>query len=120
MKFHIITLAVEAVCQCKEKVGLTLTERDFHTGTRLTSLLRLNMDYSHKTTGFNSAAVQLPPAQHHSNWRHRWIVVKSSTSNRRRNPICPSSRRLLMVQENTGNPSAGATCVWMTVDEAVG
>ncbi|GFV53205.1 hypothetical protein TNCV_1065641 [Trichonephila clavipes] len=37
--------------------------------------------------------------------RCRWVGVKGSTLNRRRDPKCPSARCLRMVQEHTGGPS---------------
>ncbi|GFW13661.1 uncharacterized protein TNCV_1211271 [Trichonephila clavipes] len=38
----------------------------------------------------------------------------------RRDPKCPSSRCLRVVQEDTGTTNEGATCAWMAADEAVG
>ncbi|GFS73320.1 uncharacterized protein TNCV_4712001 [Trichonephila clavipes] len=38
----------------------------------------------------------------------------------RRDPKCPSARRLCMVREDTGAPNEGATRAWMAADEAVG
>ncbi|GFX59138.1 hypothetical protein TNCV_936531 [Trichonephila clavipes] len=35
-------------------------------------------------------------------WRHRWVGVKGSTRNGRRDPKCPSARRLRIVREVTG------------------
>ncbi|GFT70689.1 uncharacterized protein NPIL_301691 [Nephila pilipes] len=60
-------------------------------------------------TWFHSAAVQFPRA-HHSKRRRRWVGVKGSTLNGRRDPKCPSARCLRMVREDTGAPSEGATC----------
>ncbi|GFT12086.1 uncharacterized protein TNCV_726701 [Trichonephila clavipes] len=71
-------------------------------------------------TWFHSAAVQFPRAWHHSKRRHRWVGVKGSTRNRRRDPKCPSARCLRMVREDTGVPNEDATCAWMAADEAVG
>ncbi|GFV50794.1 uncharacterized protein TNCV_4237491 [Trichonephila clavipes] len=45
---------------------------------------------------------------------------KGSTCNGRRDPKCPSARRHRMVQEDTGDPSEGATCAWMMANEAIG
>ncbi|GFW33926.1 uncharacterized protein TNCV_3590111 [Trichonephila clavipes] len=66
---HIITLAVGAVCHCEEKAGLRRSTRGLHTRTRLSSLLKLNLDSSLKTSWFHSAAVQFPRAWHHSKRR---------------------------------------------------
>ncbi|GFV25922.1 uncharacterized protein TNCV_2920331 [Trichonephila clavipes] len=52
--------------------------------------------------------------------RRRWVGVKGSTRNGRRDPKCPSARRLRMVREDTGAPSEGATGAWMAANEAVG
>ncbi|GFV74767.1 uncharacterized protein TNCV_1040051 [Trichonephila clavipes] len=87
---------------------------------RLSSLLRLNLDSSLKTTWFHSAAVQFPDAWHHSKRRPRWVGVKGSTRNGRRNLKCPSVRRLRMVREDTGAPNEGATFAWLAADEAIG
>ncbi|GFX39701.1 e3 ubiquitin-protein ligase RNF13 [Trichonephila clavipes] len=57
---HTITPAVGAVYRCKAKAGLRHSPRGLHTRTRLSSLLRLNLDSSLKTTWFHSAAVQFP------------------------------------------------------------
>ncbi|GFW65008.1 uncharacterized protein TNCV_392741 [Trichonephila clavipes] len=109
-----------AVCHCKAKAGLTHSPRSLHTRTRLSSLLRLNLDLSLKTTWFHSAAVEFPRVQHHSKRRLRWVGVKDSTRNGHHDLKCPSARRLLMVQEDTSAPTEGAICAWMAVDEAVG
>ncbi|GFX14700.1 uncharacterized protein TNCV_4016981 [Trichonephila clavipes] len=55
-----------------------------------------------KTTWFHSAAVQFPRAWHHSKRRRRWVSVKSSRRNGRRDPKCPLAKRLRMVREDTG------------------
>ncbi|GFV63936.1 uncharacterized protein TNCV_12181 [Trichonephila clavipes] len=99
---HIITPAVGAVCRCKAKAGLRSSTRGLHTRIRLSSLLRLNLDSSLKTTWFHSAAVQFPRAQHHSKRRRRWVGVKGSTRYGGRHPKCPSARCLRMVREDTG------------------
>ncbi|GFT70149.1 uncharacterized protein TNCV_3456151 [Trichonephila clavipes] len=117
---HTITPAVGAVCRCKAKAGLRHSPRGLHTRTRLPSLLRLILDLSLKKTWFHLAAVQFSCARHHSKRRRRWVGVKDSTRNGRRDPKCPSARRLRMVRKDTGAPSEGATCAWMAADEAVG
>ncbi|GFW37253.1 uncharacterized protein TNCV_5021511 [Trichonephila clavipes] len=76
-------------------------------------------DSSIKTTWFHSVAVLFPRARHHSKRRRRWVGVKGSTRNGRRDPKCPSVRRLRMFGEDTWAPSEGATCAWMMADEAV-
>ncbi|GFX25120.1 uncharacterized protein TNCV_2752951 [Trichonephila clavipes] len=68
----------------------------------------INLDSSLKMTWFHSAAVQFPRVWHHSKRRGR------------RDPKCPSARRLRMVREDTGIPTEGATCAWMAADEAIG
>ncbi|GFS72447.1 uncharacterized protein TNCV_2116001 [Trichonephila clavipes] len=89
---HIITPALEAVCCCKAKAGLRRSPRGLHTRTRLSSLLRLNLDSSLKTIWFHSAAVQFPRARHHYKRMRRWVGVKDSTHCR--DPKCPSARRV--------------------------
>ncbi|GFS61643.1 uncharacterized protein TNCV_4312941 [Trichonephila clavipes] len=116
---HTITPAVGEVCRCKEKTGLRRSPRGLHTRTRLSSLLRLNLDSSLKTAWFHSAAAQFPRVWHHSKRWCRWVGVKGRTRNGSRDPKCPSARRFRTVREDTGAPSEGATCAWMTVDEAV-
>ncbi|GFV09787.1 uncharacterized protein TNCV_2598421 [Trichonephila clavipes] len=117
---HIITSAVGAVYRCKAKAGLRRSPRGLHARTRLSSLLRLNLDSSLKKTWFHSTAVQFPRVWHHSTRRRRWVGVKDSTRNGRRDPKCPSTRHLRMVREDTGAPNKGATCAWMATDEDVG
>ncbi|GFT28234.1 uncharacterized protein TNCV_645721 [Trichonephila clavipes] len=116
---HTITRAVEAVCRCKAKAGLSRSPRGLPTRTRLSSLLRLNLDSSLKTTWFHSAAVQSPRARQHSKRRRRRVGVKGSLRNGCRDSKCSSTRHLRMVREDTGAPSEGATCAWMAADEAV-
>ncbi|GFW58279.1 uncharacterized protein TNCV_2634531 [Trichonephila clavipes] len=88
---HTIPRAVGAVCRCKAKAELRRSLRGLHTRTRLSSLLRLNLDSSLKTTWFHSAAVQFPRARHYSRWRRRWVGVKGSTRNGRRyHKLAPS------------------------------
>ncbi|GFW06016.1 uncharacterized protein TNCV_4478101 [Trichonephila clavipes] len=115
-----ITPAVGAACYRKAKSGLRRSPRGLHTRTRLSSLLRLNLNLSLKTTWFHSAAVQFPRARHHSKRRRRSVDIKGSSRKARRDPKCPSARRLRMVREDTGAPSQGATCAWMAAVEAVG
>ncbi|GFW18052.1 uncharacterized protein TNCV_2281561 [Trichonephila clavipes] len=107
---HTITPVVGVVCRCKAKAGLRRSPRGLHTRTRLSSLLRLNLDSSLKTIWFHSAAVQFPRARHQSKRRRRWVGVKGSTHNGPLDPKCPSARHLRMVREDTGAPNEGATC----------
>ncbi|GFV97884.1 uncharacterized protein TNCV_2021991 [Trichonephila clavipes] len=116
---HTITLAVGAVCRSKAKAGLRRSPRGLHTRTRLSSLPRLNLDSSLKTTWFHSAAVQLPRVRNHSKRMRRWMGVKGSTCNGHRDPKCPSARRLRMFREDTVSPGEGATCAGMAADKAV-
>ncbi|GFW98100.1 uncharacterized protein TNCV_2491561 [Trichonephila clavipes] len=117
---YTITPAVGVVCRYKANAGLKRSPRSLHTRTRLSSLLRLNLDSSLKTTWFHSAAFQFPRTRHHSKRRLLWVGVKGSPRNGRRDPKCPSARRLRMVREDTGPPSESATYAWMAADEAVG
>ncbi|GFU79381.1 uncharacterized protein TNCV_871521 [Trichonephila clavipes] len=93
MSPHTITPAVGVVCRCKTKAGLRRSPRSLHTRTRLSPLLRLNLDSSLKTTWSHSAAVQFPWAWHHSKRSYLWLRVEGSTRNGRRYPKCPSARR---------------------------
>ncbi|GFW66464.1 uncharacterized protein TNCV_3309831 [Trichonephila clavipes] len=126
MIFRTITPVVGAVCCCKAKAGLRCSPLGLHARTRLSSLLRLNLDSlsraraSLKPTRFHFTAVQFPRARHQSKPRCRWVGVKDSTHNGRRDPKCPSARRLRMVQEDTGTPIENTACAWMAVNEAVG
>ncbi|GFW44141.1 uncharacterized protein TNCV_3855021 [Trichonephila clavipes] len=86
---HTITPAVGAVSRCKAKAGLRRSPWSLHTRTRLSSLLRLNLDSSLKTIWFHSTALQFPRARHHFKRRHRWGGVKGSTRNGLRDPKCP-------------------------------
>ncbi|GFV46723.1 uncharacterized protein TNCV_1881821 [Trichonephila clavipes] len=115
-----ITPAVEAVRRSKAKVGFWRSPRGLHTRTRLSSLLRWNLESSLKTTRFHSAAIQFPHARHHSKRRSRWVGVKDITRKGLRDPICPSARRFRIVRKDTGAPNEGATCAWMAADKAVG
>ncbi|GFX36573.1 uncharacterized protein TNCV_2031541 [Trichonephila clavipes] len=116
---HTITPVVVAVCRCKAKAGLRCSPRVLNTRTRLSSLLRLNMDSSLKMTRFHSPAVQFPRARHHSKRMRRWVGVQGSTRNGHRDPKCHSARCLRMVREDTGAPNEGTTCAWIAADEAV-
>ncbi|GFW37750.1 uncharacterized protein TNCV_4629551 [Trichonephila clavipes] len=89
---HTITPAVRAVCHFKAKEGSRPSPRGLNTQTRMSSLLRLNLNSSLKTTWFHSAAVQFPRAWHHSKWRRRCVGVKGSTRNGRHDPKCPSAQ----------------------------
>ncbi|GFV79378.1 uncharacterized protein TNCV_1903501 [Trichonephila clavipes] len=120
MALHTITPAVGVVCHFRAKAGLRRSPRGFHTRTRLSSLLRLNLDSSLKTTWFHSAAVQFPRARHHSKRRHRWMGVKGSTRNRCRDHKYLSARHFRMVREGTRAPSEGVIYVWMAGDVAFG
>ncbi|GFT77999.1 uncharacterized protein TNCV_2820231 [Trichonephila clavipes] len=68
---YTIKPAGEVVCRSKTKAGLRRSPHGLHTRTRLSLLLRLNLDSSLKTTWFHSAAVQFPRALHHSKRRRR-------------------------------------------------
>ncbi|GFV61197.1 uncharacterized protein TNCV_499891 [Trichonephila clavipes] len=105
---HTITPVVGVVCRFKAKAGLRRSPRGLHIRIRLLSLLRLNLDSLLKTTWFPSAAVQFPRARHHSKRRCRWVGVKGSTRNGRRESRCPSTRHHRMIREDTGAPSEGA------------
>ncbi|GFW00765.1 uncharacterized protein TNCV_2305381 [Trichonephila clavipes] len=106
---YTITPAERAVCRCKAKAGLRRSPWGLHTRTRLSTLLRLNLDSSLKTTRFHFAAAQFPCARHHSKRRRQWVNVKGSTRNGPCDPKCPSARRLRMVREDTRAPSEGDT-----------
>ncbi|GFW82049.1 uncharacterized protein TNCV_771781 [Trichonephila clavipes] len=91
--------------------------RGLHTQTPLSSLLKWNLDYSLKTTCFHSAAVQFLRAGHYSKRRCRWVGVKGSTRNGRRDSKCPSARHIRMVREDKGAFSEGSTFSKMAADE---
>ncbi|GFW88427.1 uncharacterized protein TNCV_3551971 [Trichonephila clavipes] len=100
---HTITQAVGAVCRCKPKAGLRRSPGGLHTRARLLSLLRLNLDLSLKTTWFHYAVVQfLLVCGTTASGGVDGCAVKGSTRNVRRDPKCPSARRLRMVREDTG------------------
>ncbi|GFV74971.1 uncharacterized protein TNCV_1042091 [Trichonephila clavipes] len=98
---HTVTPTVGAVCPCKTKARLRRSPRGLHPQMRLSSLLRLNLDSSLKTT--YSTAVQFLRA------RRRWVGVKGSTRNGCRDSKCPSAKRRHSVREDTGDPSEDAT-----------
>ncbi|GFU89838.1 hypothetical protein TNCV_4742791 [Trichonephila clavipes] len=50
----------------------------------------------------------------------RWVGIKASKRNCRRDPNHPSARCDCMVREDTCTPIKDATCAWMVADEAVG
>ncbi|GFY21573.1 uncharacterized protein TNCV_1167181 [Trichonephila clavipes] len=87
---HTITPAVGVVCRCKAKTGLSRP-----------GSIPLQSSFLVRDTTPNGG-------------------VKGSTRNGRRNPKCPSARRIHMVREDTGAPIEGVTCAWMTVAKAVG
>ncbi|GFW82284.1 uncharacterized protein TNCV_3817651 [Trichonephila clavipes] len=95
--------------QLEEATPSTTRYRDYHCG----GPLRL-------PGGRKDALLQFPLAWHHSKRKRRSIDVKGSTRNGRRDPKCPSAKRLGMVREDTGAPSQGTTCDWMAADEADG
>ncbi|GFW38388.1 uncharacterized protein TNCV_1332411 [Trichonephila clavipes] len=99
---YTITPAVEAVCCCKTKARLRHSPRGLYTLKRLSSLLRLNLDSSLKTTWLHSAAVQFPRGLHHSKRRRRLLGVKGSTRNGRCDPKCSSAKCFRMVRKDTG------------------
>ncbi|GFX12064.1 uncharacterized protein TNCV_2998471 [Trichonephila clavipes] len=78
-----------AVCRFKAKAGLRRSPRILHTRTRLSSLLRLNLDSSLKMTWLHSSAVQFPPTWHHFKRRRRCVGVKGSARDGHRDPKCP-------------------------------
>ncbi|GFU64837.1 uncharacterized protein TNCV_2144721 [Trichonephila clavipes] len=118
MTAYTITPAVGASCRCKSKAKVRRSPRGLL--TQLPSLLRLNLYSSLKTTWFHSAAVQSPHVWHHWKQRRRWVGVKASKRNGRRDPNFPSARRLRMVREGTGASIAGDTWAWIAANEAVG
>ncbi|KFM75203.1 hypothetical protein X975_05332, partial [Stegodyphus mimosarum] len=93
------------MCRCTAKAGLRHSPRALYTRTRLSSLPRLNLDSSLKTTWFHFAAAQFPRARHHSKRRRRWVGIKDSTRYGCRDTNCSSAGCLRMVREDTGAPS---------------
>ncbi|GFU57683.1 uncharacterized protein TNCV_3638381 [Trichonephila clavipes] len=53
----------------------------------------------------SNSTVHFPRALHPSKRRRRWVGVKDSRRNGRRDPKCTSVRHLRMVREDTGAPS---------------
>ncbi|GFX77844.1 uncharacterized protein TNCV_432291 [Trichonephila clavipes] len=51
--------------------------------------------------------VQFPHARQHSTRRRRWVDVKGSRRNGRRDPKCPLARSFRMVREDRGAPNEG-------------
>ncbi|GFX90953.1 e3 ubiquitin-protein ligase RNF13 [Trichonephila clavipes] len=90
------------MCRSKAKAGLRRSPWGLQTRTRLSSLLRLNLNSSLKATWFHSAAVQFPHAWHKSQRRRRWVGVKGSTCNGSRDPTYPSARRFRWFQKTQG------------------
>ncbi|GFT69430.1 e3 ubiquitin-protein ligase RNF13 [Trichonephila clavipes] len=72
MASHTITPTGGVVCRSKLKAGLRRSPRGLRARTRLSLLLKLNLNSSLKTTWFHSAVVQFPRAWHHSKRRRRW------------------------------------------------
>ncbi|GFT23136.1 uncharacterized protein TNCV_1858661 [Trichonephila clavipes] len=108
------------MCRCKPKAGLRRSPRGLHTRTRLSSLLRLNLDSSLKMTWFHFAAVQFARARHHSRRTRQWVGVKGSTRNGPYDPNCHSARLLFMIRKDPVASSEGATSAWMVADDAFG
>ncbi|PRD22247.1 UNVERIFIED_CONTAM: hypothetical protein NCL1_49589 [Trichonephila clavipes] len=73
-----ITPDVGVVCRCKAKAGLWRSPRGLYTQARLSSLLRLNLDSSLRTTWFHSSTVQFSRERHHSKRRRRCVSVKAA------------------------------------------
>ncbi|GFU73351.1 uncharacterized protein TNCV_4731681 [Trichonephila clavipes] len=102
--------SVGAVCRCKAKTGLRRSPRGLHIRTRLSSLLRFNLDFALRTAWFHFGAVSL--------------LVRGATLNGgvdgwlSRAAVIPNALR--MVQEDTGTPNEATTCAWRAADEAVG
>ncbi|GFX97166.1 uncharacterized protein TNCV_556561 [Trichonephila clavipes] len=76
--------------------------RGLHTRTRLSSLLRLNLDSTLKKTWFHFTAVQFPRARHLSKRRRRWVGVKGRARNGRRDSKCPSASAFLWSETSKG------------------
>ncbi|GFY07839.1 e3 ubiquitin-protein ligase RNF13 [Trichonephila clavipes] len=62
METHTIILAVREMSRYKAKSRLRRSPSVLHKRTRLSSLLRLNLDSSLKLTWFHSTTVQFPPS----------------------------------------------------------
>ncbi|GFW99151.1 e3 ubiquitin-protein ligase RNF13 [Trichonephila clavipes] len=72
---HTIAPAVGAVCHCKVKAGLRQAPRGLHTRTRLSSLLKMNLDSSLKTIWFHFVAVKSRHAGLYYKQRYRWVSL---------------------------------------------
>ncbi|GFW40704.1 hypothetical protein TNCV_4527931 [Trichonephila clavipes] len=72
--------------RCAAVKQLRRSPRSLLIRTRLSSMLRLNMDSSLKTSCFHSAVVEFTPAQHHSKRRSRCVGIKDNTRNGRSDP----------------------------------
>ncbi|GFW05106.1 uncharacterized protein TNCV_599001 [Trichonephila clavipes] len=107
---HTFTPAVGAECHCKTKSGLRRSPRSLHTQTRLSTLLRLNLNSSLKMTWFLSTSVQFSRTRPHSKRQHQWEVIKSRTCNGWRDSKGPTARCLRIVREDTGANNEGAIC----------
>ncbi|GFV38823.1 uncharacterized protein TNCV_1004651 [Trichonephila clavipes] len=107
------------VCRLKMKAGLRHSQRDLHSRTRLSSLLKLSLDSSLKTTGFHSIAVQSRSVRHHSKQLRQLVGVIGSERKGRLDTRCPSDRCLAIVREDTEAPSEGAACVWRAANGTV-
>ncbi|GFV73404.1 uncharacterized protein TNCV_3389201 [Trichonephila clavipes] len=118
---HAITPAVEVVCHCKAKAGLRRSPRGLHTRTRLSSLLRLSLDSSQKTTWFSiplqsSFLVRCTtPNGGVDGWASRAAHVMGAVIP---NVLQPSA--FVWFEKTQGAPSEGATCAWIAADEEVG
>ncbi|GFW76520.1 e3 ubiquitin-protein ligase RNF13 [Trichonephila clavipes] len=81
---HTNTQAVGAVFRCKANAELRRSSRGLHTRTRLSSVLRLNLKPSLKTTWCHSAADQFPHARYHfkggfDGWASRAAHIMGAT-----------------------------------------
>ncbi|GFY28741.1 uncharacterized protein TNCV_3441081 [Trichonephila clavipes] len=116
MTLHTTTPAVGTVCHCKAKAGLRRSPRDLHTRTRLSSLLRLNLDSRVAKDDLLQSSFLVRGTTPNGQVDGR----QGSARNGCRDPKCLSDRRLRMVRKDTEAPSEGATCAWMAADETVG
>ncbi|GFX15927.1 uncharacterized protein TNCV_522341 [Trichonephila clavipes] len=118
---HTITPAVREVCHSKAKAGLRRSLRGLHRRTRLSSLLRLNLDSRVTQDSLvlfhcNLVSLCTAPLQNVASMGER----EGSTHNGCCDPKCPSERHLHVVREDTWAPSKVANCAWVAADEAVG
>ncbi|GFW50774.1 uncharacterized protein TNCV_3590561 [Trichonephila clavipes] len=98
---HTITTAVRWVCHCKTKKGLGCSPLGLHRRTRLSSMLRLNLDsrvviddlVPFRCNPISSGVAPLQACQ--------WVGVKRSTRNGHRDPKCPSARHIRMVLDES-------------------